>query len=363
MENVLRGLCAGEGTPMGKLKIKEISLRTGLSFSTVSRVLAGKSNTSQQARDKILVCAREIGVAETLSNRLLINHIMLFAPNRAFYARRDHFYYEVIQGVQEAIAPHDVQLHSCALEEQHADVPLFLEKITASGAQAIILLGIDDPVVHKLAASVGRPCVLINSLDHEMALDSVSPDHRAIGFRGAHYLLEQGHHRILSLLCLRRETLMAQLEGIKSAFRHHHCPFDEEHHLLVTQNFCEKEAQEAVRGYFAACPPSQRPSVLLCGGSQLVNGAMAALKALGLRVPQDVSLLGSGVSHPPLTALAPWLTTLHVPCRALGVEAVNLLQNRLTHPDAPVFNLMLQGKLGRHYSVAHPSPFHVPGLG
>ncbi|PLR41702.1 hypothetical protein CYR55_02430 [Chimaeribacter californicus] len=339
---------------MGKLKIKEISLRTGLSFSTVSRVLAGKSNTSQQARDKILACAREIGVAETLSNRLLINNILLFAPDRAFYARQDHFYYEVIQGVQEAIAPHDVHLHSCALQERHADIPLFLEKLNTPRAQAIILLGIDDPVVHKLAASFGKPCVLINSLDQEMALDSVSPDHRAIGFRGAHYLLEQGHHRILSLLCLRPETLVAQLEGIKSAFHHHRCVFDEEHHLLVTQNFCEKEAQEAVRGYFTACAPSQRPSVLLCGGSPLVNGAIAALKEMGLRVPQDVSLLGSGVEHPPLTALAPWLTTLHVPSRALGVEAVNLLQNRLTHPDAPVFNLRLQGKLGRHYSVAQP---------
>jgi len=339
---------------MGRLKIKEISLRTGLSFSTVSRVLAGKSNTSQQARERILACAREIGVAETLSNRLLINNILLFAPARAFNARHDHFYYEVIQGVQEAIAPHDVHLHSCVLQEQHADIPLFLEKINTPRAQAVILLGIDDPVVHKLAASLGKPCVLINSVDHEMALDSVSPDHRAIGFRGAHYLLEQGHHRILSLLCLRRDALTAQLEGIKSAFRHHNRVFDEQHHLLVTQDFSEKEAQEAVRGYFAACPAAQRPSVLLCGGSHLVNGAMAALKGMGLRVPQDISLLGSGVAHPPLTTLAPWLTTLHVPCRALGAEAVNLLQNRLTHPDAPVFNLLLQGKLGRHYSVGQP---------
>ncbi|VED52574.1 Transcriptional regulator, LacI family [Raoultella terrigena] len=47
-----------------KLRIAEIAARTGMSASTVSRVLAGKANTSEKARQRVLQCAREMGVME-----------------------------------------------------------------------------------------------------------------------------------------------------------------------------------------------------------------------------------------------------------------------------------------------------------
>ena len=50
-----------------KLKVSEIAARTGLSVSTVSRVLAGKANTSARARQRVLDCARELGVMEGIA--------------------------------------------------------------------------------------------------------------------------------------------------------------------------------------------------------------------------------------------------------------------------------------------------------
>ncbi|WP_434476783.1 LacI family DNA-binding transcriptional regulator, partial [Escherichia coli] len=50
-----------------KLKIADIAMRTGLSSSTVSRVLAGKANTSYRAREKVLACARELGVMDGMA--------------------------------------------------------------------------------------------------------------------------------------------------------------------------------------------------------------------------------------------------------------------------------------------------------
>jgi len=65
----------------GKLKMDEIAALTGYSVSTVSRVLSGKSYTSDNARDAIVSCARRLGVLDSLSSgRLLINGIAIFAP-------------------------------------------------------------------------------------------------------------------------------------------------------------------------------------------------------------------------------------------------------------------------------------------
>jgi DNA-binding LacI/PurR family transcriptional regulator len=86
-----------------RLKITEIAARTQLSISTVSRVLAGKANTSEKARAKVLACARELGVMDGMAaGRLLLNSLVVFAPQRAFDERSDIFYYRVIQSVSKA---------------------------------------------------------------------------------------------------------------------------------------------------------------------------------------------------------------------------------------------------------------------
>lgn len=61
-----------------RLKITEIASRTQLSISTVSRVLAGKANTSEKARAKVLACARELGVMDGMAaGRLLLNSLVV----------------------------------------------------------------------------------------------------------------------------------------------------------------------------------------------------------------------------------------------------------------------------------------------
>lgn len=65
----------------GKLKIQEIANQTGLSISTVSRVLAGKGNTSAKAKQQVMAYAKSQGILQNLSSgRLMLNNIMVFAP-------------------------------------------------------------------------------------------------------------------------------------------------------------------------------------------------------------------------------------------------------------------------------------------
>lgn len=63
-----------------KLKIADIAMRTGFLFSTVLRVLAGKANTSYCAREKVLACARELGVMDGMAfGCMLLNNFVIFA--------------------------------------------------------------------------------------------------------------------------------------------------------------------------------------------------------------------------------------------------------------------------------------------
>jgi DNA-binding LacI/PurR family transcriptional regulator len=90
----------------GKLKIKEVAAQTGVSISTVSRVLAGKANTSAEVKQKVLDCAKSHGVLSAMSaGRLLFNNVTVFAPPRAFDVRTDIFYSKGVQGIRSAVEP------------------------------------------------------------------------------------------------------------------------------------------------------------------------------------------------------------------------------------------------------------------
>ena len=250
-----------------RLKITEIAARTQLSISTVSRVLAGKANTSEKARNRVLACARELGVMDGLAaGRLLLNSLVVFAPQRAFDERSDIFYYRVIQSVSKGLASHDVRLRYCALEENDSDAQLFLTRMNETETQAAILLGIDDPHIHDLAVDVGKPCMLINCRDRHMRLPAVAPDHRAIGERAAEYLFEMGHREVLNVLCLRRYTMELRLAGIRDAWQSHNLTFRDKRDLLVAPSFSARETEQLIGEWLTQMQGRDLPTAFLVGG-------------------------------------------------------------------------------------------------
>lgn len=338
-----------------KLKIAEIAAQTGLSVSTVSRVLAGKANTSEKARHKVRACAGQLGVMDGLAaGRMLLNSLLVFAPQRAFDERSDIFYYRVIQRISKALEPYEVRLRYCALEENDSDANLFLARMNEPETEAAILLGIDDPHIHDLAADLGKPCVLINCRDSRMRLPAVAPDHRLTGEFAARYLFEMGHRHVLNLLCLRRYTMELRLAGIRDAWEAHNLRFDDETHLIAAQSFSAKESEALISDYLSA-HAGPLPSALLVGGDFMAQGAVNALQKAGLRVPQDISVMSidgfnlAAIQDVPLTAV-------HVPRDELGEEAVRMLQYRLVRPQAACGTLLLNGTLVVRDSVRRIRP-------
>lgn len=339
----------------GKLKIEQIAQQTGLSISTVSRVLAGKGNTSARAKQRVMDYAQSQGILLGLSQgRLMLNNIVIFAPSRAFDVRTDIFYYKVIQGITQALSAHEVRIRYCALEENNSDSALFLNKIADPQTEAAMLVGIDDPHIHILAADMEKPCVLINCSDEQMKLDSVSPHHQAIGRYSANYLIQQGHHHILTLQCLRRSTMELRLTGIKEAFLQHNMTFDDGQHLITTSGFGAEESEQAITAFFTRYVQEQRPTAILAGGDFMAVGAVNALSKLQLEVPGDISVMSMDGFNLAAIHDIP-LTSMQVPRDELGAEAVQLLQRRHYRPDAPSCQLLLHGRLAIRASVKQVS--------
>src|SRR5471030_1954992 len=234
----------------GKLKIRQIAELTGLSPSTVSRVLAGKANVSPQAKEKVFNHARNMGILRDIpASRLLMNTLLVCAPPAAFNPHEDRYYYEAIQEIITEVGRYDIHVRKCALAVNNPDIAVFMQALSQTEVDGIIIIGIDDGMLYRLAAESNKPVVMINAKDSEMRLDCVSADHYSIGYSAANYLFQRGHRQLLLFTDLRRETMMQRLDGFKRACMDQHVIFDETTHLLINHGNGKEQARECFDKY------------------------------------------------------------------------------------------------------------------
>ena len=336
----------------GKLKIRQIAELTGLSPSTVSRVLAGKANVSPQAKEKVFTHARNMGILRDIpASRLLMNTLLICAPPAAFSPHEDLYYYEAIQEITAEVSRFDIHVRKCALTVNDPDIAGFMQALSQSDVDGIIIIGIDDVMLYRLAAESNKPVVMINAKDSEMRLDCVSADHYSIGYSAAHYLFQKGHRPVLLFTDLRRETMMQRLDGFKRACLEHHIAFDEATHLLINKGNGKEQARESIDKYLREHKRETLPSAIVCGSTPIAHATLEALTAMGIRVPEDISLMSMDFAHEMKTATPMNFTSMLLPCRELGTEAVYILQSRLMRATIAKFNLLLQGKIHSGQSV------------
>lgn len=337
----------------GKLKIRQIAELTGLSPSTVSRVLAGKANVSPQAKEKVFTHARTMGILRDIpASRLLMNTLLICAPPAAFSPHEDLYYYEAIQEITAEVARFDIHIRKCALSVNDPDIAVFMQALNQSDVDGVVIIGIDDVMLYRLAAESNKPVVMLNAKDSEMRLDCVSADHYSIGYCAANFLFQKGHRPVLLFTDLRRETMMQRLDGFKRACLEHHVIFDEATHLLINHGNGKEQARKCFDKYLKERKRECLPSAIICGSTPIAHATVEALRDQGIQVPEDISVMSMDFEHDMKLTSPMNFTSVLLPCRELGSEAVYILQSRLTRPSGAKFNLLLQGKIHTGLSVA-----------
>lgn len=247
---------------------------------------------------------------------------------------------------------YDIHVRKCALAVNNPDIAVFMQTLTQTEVDGIIIIGIDDGMLYRLAAESNKPVVMINAKDSEMRLDCVSADHYSIGYSAANYLFQRGHRPILLFTDLRRETMMQRLDGFKRACLEYHIAFDEATHLLVNKGNGKLQAREIIEKYLREHSRETLPSAIICGGDPIAQATLEVLREHGIQVPEDISVVSMDFAHEMKNVYPMDFTTVNLPCRELGIEAIHLLQSRLMRASGAKFNLLLQGQIHTGQSVA-----------
>ena len=316
------------------MTIKDLSALTGYSVGTVSRVLNNQPNVSEKARSAILEAAKTTGfqlntnakqLKQQHSNGILV--LVKGTSNQLFAA--------MVETLQFRMAQSGHPLMVDYMDEDLNEVRRALQLCLEKKPRGILFLGGNRQNFLADFDKIGVPCVLVTDDAAGMPfenLSSVSSDDRLAARMAIDALIARGHRRFAIIGGDREvsDTTKLRYEGCLSAFDSHGIAFDRE------KNY-ENVRFSYQGGYQAACNLLDRGcdfTALFAMSDVMAIGAIRALHDRGLKVPEDVSVMGfDGLQVGDF--IRPRLSTVCQDPQELARRSVEILLENIEKPQPP----------------------------
>ncbi len=343
------------------MTLKEIAKEAGVAISTVSRVLnhPEQNAASPEVRERILAIANRAGYVPNESARKLQNrqppplrcqrvYVLIACPPGE--VQGDPFFITIASSIEQEISAHRLTI---ADTYSFADLsnPSFLEHFPSESAGALIVIGRFDPALLKTLRKRFEHIVYVGLNRLKADCDQVLCDGYEAMQEAVRYLVELGHRRI--------GFLGAEPEGRYQGFLRaiHENGLDDCLDAVVQTDVLSMDG--GYSGMQALIQRRPRLTAVVCANDMTAIGALQACKDAGLRVPEDVSLIGmEDIAN--VRFVEPKLTTIHAPLEEMGVFAARLLISRTEGRHTLPLRVMVPFHIVERESCQSPVPFDEP---
>ncbi len=325
--------------------MKDVADLAGVSRTTVSLVLNGRDTRIAEAtRRRVEQAAKELNFRPSVAAQQLRTSRSRMVGLIGDEIASRPFAGGLIAGAQAAARERD---HALVVMNtgQEGDVTVDLKALEDRDADALIFATVMTRPVRLPEGLLHSPdVILLNCYEEKADLPTVLPDDRAGGAAAAELAIAAGHQRI-ALIGGERDTWPAvqRLDGYRAALARADLPFDAT--LVCHGNWNADSGYEEASKVLSLRHP---PTALLCGNDRMALGAYDAIKERGLRVPDDISVIGYDDQQEIVRYMRPPLTTMRLPYYEMGELAVAAILDgrelgRQMVPCEPV----LRGSLAR----------------
>ncbi|HEX2915742.1 MAG TPA: LacI family DNA-binding transcriptional regulator [Chloroflexia bacterium] len=343
--------------------IRDVATRALVSVGTVSRVLNNYPNVEADLRLRVLNAASELGYS--LRKRRADQEPQFFTYNGqeerrilthiAFCCRpvispsvpdsHNPYFSLMLRGVEAECRRHNLHLIYRIIEDDASELDYGRRMLAESHADALLLINfINEELVSGLL-DLKLPSVLVDHYFPELALDMVSNENYNGSIRAVRYLIEKGHRKIGFINGLAHYTVQRRLEGYRRALEEAGIPFNWDYVIKgdLTIDGGVNAAHEVARKGVDC-------TAYFCANDQTAFGFLQGLRAHGLEVPRDISVVGFDDTET-ARLVTPALTTVRADPEGLGRMAVRKIIERVNYPDLPVTQTLLYTSLVERDSV------------
>lgn len=331
----------------GKVTLQQIADLAGVSKFAVSRALSGKPGVSPQTRELILKTAGQLGYFDRVrrppsrvpdpvrgGESALSGTVAVLFPNIRYQNRESPYWGPVFDGIAERLE--QIGLDVVTMTEP-SDDDVF-RVLNPTGLLGTIGVGVISTQMALGVRNKGIPIVMVDHQDPAVVCDTVFMDNFACTRELVGKLIGKG---------FRAFQFVGQIDyspsfyerwlGFRSALEDFRLPFAQAPALVGDEAGYPDGIRRAIEAM------ERMPEVFVCANDATAVTVIEALRARGVRVPEDCAVTGFDNTEQS-AACDPPLTTVDVPKRLLGMRAVDKLLWRIRNPDSPPEKTLIYGQ-------------------
>jgi DNA-binding LacI/PurR family transcriptional regulator len=322
--------------------IKDIAKMLGISKSTVSRALTEHSDVNPETRKKILEIAQKLDyqpnvIALNLKQQRT-NTVGVIIPETV-----NRFFSKAVGGIQKIANLAGYNVIICQSNESFATEKSNIKSLVATHVDGLLVA-----VSHETSKTdhfdtllqKGIPLVFFDRTCENLEASHVFTNNYEISFEATEHLIAQGCKRIAIIAGPQHlQNSRNRLNGYMDALKKNNLPIQESY--IVYADFKNENIEANTR---ALINLAQRPDAIFAINDMAAIEMIHVLKKNGLRVPEDVAILGFNNEHIS-KFIEPSLSTIDYPAYELGAMAAEILLQHIKNPESKPEKKMIKSRL------------------
>lgn len=310
-------------------------------MSTVSRVINGGKSVSKKSYDKVFSQIKELGYSPSMIAQSLVLQktklIGVIVPDIT-----SSFHSTIYRGIEACSDKNGYNIIMCNIEDQLSKELRYLDVFCRMRVDGIILL--HDRINDELSGFLRThdiPIVLCSALLSGFNYPAVNIDDYKAAYDAVEYLISLGHKKIALIGGMTDDigAGISRLNGFKDAMKNNG--------IDIVPDYIKNGSYKLSDGYrlmdeLLRC--GERPTAVFAVSDDMAVGAMNRAMDGGMRVPEDISVIGFDDSEI-ASIVRPALTTIHQPIAQIGHMSVELLLRKINGDEIPISSVILNHKL------------------
>ncbi|WP_336787251.1 LacI family DNA-binding transcriptional regulator [Paenibacillus sp. MMO-177] len=330
-----------------KATIYDVAKEAGVSIATVSNAINGKGNVSKKRREQIFKIMEQMNYQPNVNASALMGKktytLGLLIPDIS-----NPFFSEIARAIEDQAHQLGYSVIMCSTDNKDERVERYIALLEQKNVDGILIgTGVDNLEILINLQARKIPIVMISREAASLEVDTVVADDYVGGLMAAQHLAEMGHTRIAILSeQLKVSSARERIRGFKQGLQDRQIPFDDRNLVI-----CDYMVEEGRRGAGELLDREDRPTALFCCNDVLAIGAMQEARSLGIKVPEELSIVGfddtilAAVVDPPLTTVAQ-------PIASMAKQAFQLMISNLDEADPVKKRIVLRPEINIRQSTA-----------
>jgi DNA-binding LacI/PurR family transcriptional regulator len=331
--------------------LKDVAAALGMSTMTVSRAINDRPNVDAETKKKVKDLAAQMGYTPNLVAKSLVSS-RTYTIGVVIPEISHSFFPEVVRGIEEVTNTRNYQIFLTNTSENFEKEKAVIAALRAKQVDGILvsttLTSKDTGFYASLAAS-GLPVVFFDRGIKDVGISCVGVNDKSATQQVTEHLINLGYTRIAYLSGPKLVSIgKERFAGFMEAMAQHNLSVDPS--LVIENGFNEKGGYHAMQQLLTL---PGRPRAVVAVNDPVAIGAMSAIREAGLRIPEDIAIVGF-TNDIRASLMQPPLTTVNQPAYEVGRKAASKLIKMIDNPEEPVENVELIARLVVRESCGSP---------